>query len=254
MEIPAREGMKTILSVATAAGVKRIIVTSSFAAVGGNLWKKDSHIYDEDDFAPLELCTDGYGRSKILQENIIREFIKESEESKRGIPEIVTLHPTFVIGPTLTSERVSSAEGIAKIMNRKIPGLPNITMPTVDIRDVALAHVNALTTPDLHKRRIILSHESWDMGKIADVLDEEFKRFGYRVQTRRIGYCPLKLASYFDDQVKTILPLIGAKIEAKSNAHLVGVNYERFSIEKSLIDMGHSLIDQGLVTPDRRPK
>ena len=52
----------------------------------------------------------------------------------------------MVVGPTLTSERVSTPEGIAKIMNRDIPGLPAMCMPMVDVRDVAAAHVKALFT------------------------------------------------------------------------------------------------------------
>lgn len=68
----------------------------------------------------------------------------------------------MIIGPTLTSERVSTPEGIAKIMNRSIPGLPAMTVPSVDVRDVAQAHVNALFLPagKLNGKRIILNKDS----------------------------------------------------------------------------------------------
>lgn len=118
----------------------------------------------------------------------------------------------MIIGPTLTSERVSTPEGIAKIMNRDIPGLPVMTVPVVDVRDVAEAHVKALLQPGLHGKRIIINKEQQTMIALAEILHEEFRKYGYRVQTRRVGYCPLKLASYFDDQIKTILPMIGADI------------------------------------------
>ncbi len=111
-------------------------------------------------------------------------------------------------------ERVSTPEGIAKFMNRTIPGVPNLTMPMVDVRDVATAHIRALATPGLHKQRIIINSESNTLVFIAQVLDEEFAKYGYRVQTRRIGYCPLKIASYFDSQVKTILPMVGVNLTA----------------------------------------
>ncbi|TNV77483.1 hypothetical protein FGO68_gene10332 [Halteria grandinella] len=197
---------------------------------------------------------DAYGKSKIAQEQVIRQYIRDNEGKE--IPEIVTLHPTFVIGPTLTSERVSSAEGIAKIMNREIPGIPEMSMPSVDVRDVATAHINALTYPNLHGKRIILNKESIRFTAIAQILDEEFKQHGYRVQTRRIGFCPLKLASFFDDQVKTILPLIGTDVVAENNLskELLGVNYDRWTIKQSLVDMGYSLIEQGLVPEKRKPQ
>jgi hypothetical protein len=81
----------------------------------------------------------------------------------------------MVVGPTLTSERVSTPEGISKIMNRDIPGLPNMTVPTVDVRDVATAHVRALLTDGLHGKRILINKESMTMIQLAEILDEEFK-------------------------------------------------------------------------------
>ena len=69
----------------------------------------------------------------------------------------------MVVGPTLTTERVSTPEGIGKIMNRDIPGLPNMTVPSVDVRDVAVAHIKALFTEGLHGKRILLNKESTTM-------------------------------------------------------------------------------------------
>ena len=83
----------------------------------------------------------------------------------------MTLHPTMVIGPTLTTERVSTPEGIAKIINRNIPGIPNMSMPTVDVRDVADAHVKALFAKDIHGKRIIISKASQTMVELAQALD-----------------------------------------------------------------------------------
>ena len=114
-------------------------------------------------------------------------------------------------------------------MKREIPGVPNIALPTVDVRDVALGHVRALLTPGLHGKRILTTNKTMSLTEIADILDAEFKQYGYRVQTRRIGYCPLKMASWFDSQVKLILPLVGASVTAdnKLSNELLGLNYER---------------------------
>jgi dihydroflavonol-4-reductase len=106
----------------------------------------------------------------------------------------------MIIGPCITPERVSTPEGIAKILNRNIPGLPAMSVPSVDVRDVAQGHVNALLAPQgkLHGKRILLNQASQTMIDLAETLAKEFKQFGYNPQTRRIGYCPLKLVSYFD--------------------------------------------------------
>jgi nucleoside-diphosphate-sugar epimerase len=71
--------------------------------------------------------------------------------------EIVTLHPTFVVGPSIIAERNSSVEGILKIMNRSIPGVPNLTMPSVDVRDVAEAHYQAFIREGLQGQRFLIS-------------------------------------------------------------------------------------------------
>jgi len=74
----ARDGMNTIIEAALKNKVKRIVVTSSFSTILGDHWRKGDrdHIYTEDDFAPMELTQDGYARSKITQETIIRDFLR----------------------------------------------------------------------------------------------------------------------------------------------------------------------------------
>ena len=80
----------------------------------------------------------------------------------------------------------------------------------IDVRDVALAHVNALLAPDIAGKRIIIYKEQVLLSEMANILDSELSQYGYKVQTRTLGYCPLKCASFFDEQIKIILPFYGA--------------------------------------------
>ena len=82
---------------------------------------------------------------------------------------------------------------IAKIMRRGIPGLPNIMFPTVDVRDVAKAHYLALVTPGIQGQRFIINNESLYFMDYANILHEEFKQYGYKVQRRSIPLWTLKL-------------------------------------------------------------
>lgn len=140
-------------------------------------------------------------------------------------------------------------------MNREMPGLPVMSLPSVDVRDVALGHVRAMMLPGLHGKRILLNKESAKITDFADMLDAEFKQFGFRVQTRRIGFCPLKMASYFDSQVKLILPFIGIDLYAENTVskEVLGLTYDRWTLKETIVQMGYSLIEKGLV-PDKRPK
>ena len=71
------------------------------------------------------------------------------------------------------------------------------------------------------------------LDDIAMVLREEFSKYGYRPQTRKIGYWPLKLASYFDSQVAYVLPMIGTRITLENSLSktLLGITYERYSFK-----------------------
>jgi nucleoside-diphosphate-sugar epimerase len=97
---------------------------------------------------------------------VIRYFIAQQDrnivDSSKKL-EIVTLHPTAVFGPTLISECTGSIEGIVKIMRRDVPGLPEMWLPCVDVRDVAEAHIEALVKPGLHGQRILLNKDSFQM-------------------------------------------------------------------------------------------
>ena len=81
---------------------------------------------------------------------------------------------------------------------REIPGCPKLHLGYVDVRDCAKAHLLAVQTPDINGGRIILSANSAWMKDIVLILAEEFNHQGYRVSTADIGYCPLKMASWFD--------------------------------------------------------
>ena len=137
-------------------------------------------------------------------------------------------------------------------MNREVPGLPaGLVVPCVDVRDVAEAHVRALVSErSLNGERIPVSKASYLMAEeIAEILRGEFEEYGYRVQTRRVGYWILKLASYFDNQVKIVLPMIGINLtfSNKLSKELLGMTYDKYSFKDTLIETGYSLIKQGLI-------
>ena len=87
---------------------------------------------------------------------------------------------------------------------------------------------------------------------IAAFLDEELKQHGYRVKTKKVSACPIKLLALIDSQMKILVPYIGHQIEADNtlSKELLGLTYPH-NAKDSIIEMGYSLIDNGLV-PDKR--
>ena len=115
--------------------------------MNGTAWKGDeSSMYTEDDFAWDQQNHDelnAYMTSKCLQENECIKYLKENKD-REDLTEIVTLHPTFIIGPPLNHLSSSSLEGVQKMVGGSLPVVPRLHIPSVDVRDCAQAHVNAL--------------------------------------------------------------------------------------------------------------
>jgi len=136
---PAVEGTKAILEGAKLHKVKRVIITSSVATIfDEGLSKKE--IYDESHFNSINKKTPAYVKSKILAEKAIFEFLEKEK------PEftICTLHPSLILGPGVLQDPTSSMKAIKDFMNKKYPAVPKFYFGTIDVRDLAAAHIKAL--------------------------------------------------------------------------------------------------------------
>jgi nucleoside-diphosphate-sugar epimerase len=153
--------MQAMITAAIKNRVKRIVVTSSAHTMYGEHMKDRAvNTYSELDFASIDNTEDPYIKSKIYQEEVIREFLKEQDKWVIDYKlEIVTLHPSFIVGPTLTNDTTSnsSLEYITRYMRGDVKGVLNMMLPTVDVRDVAFAHYLALVLPNISGERIALS-------------------------------------------------------------------------------------------------
>ncbi len=149
--VPAREGTLRVLSAARAAGVRRVVLTSSFAAVGYS--PKAVRDYTEEDWTdPDTPGLQPYPRSKAIAERAAWDHFKENP----GDTELVVLNPTFIIGPTLVTSLRSSLVAIKAIANGTMAVLPRQRFGVVDVRDVADAHLKAASTPEAADKRYLL--------------------------------------------------------------------------------------------------
>ena len=113
--------------------------------------------------------------------------------------EVITIHPSFVMGPPLIPDRNSTVEAISKFARGEIPGLPAIQHPMICVRDVAQAHYLATFKSGIGPwQRFQITREAWPFRKIASHLDENYRDQGYKIRPRNVGYCPMKLAACFD--------------------------------------------------------
>jgi nucleoside-diphosphate-sugar epimerase len=149
--VPAREGTLRVLRAAREGGVRRVVLTSSFAAVGYS--PKAVRDYTEDDWTDPD--TPGlppYPRSKTIAERAAWDYI----EQHPGDTELVVLNPTFIIGPTLVTSLRSSLVAVKAIAEGTLPALPRQRFGVADVRDVADAHLKAAATPEAAGKRYLL--------------------------------------------------------------------------------------------------
>jgi len=147
--VPAREGTLRVLRAARDAGARRVVLTSSFAAVGYT--PKPAADYDEDDWTdPDTPGLAAYPRSKAVAERAAWAFV----EREGGDTELVVVNPTFVLGPTLSTD-LSSLQVVRAMLVGSMPAVPRQRFGLVDVRDVADLHLRAMATPEARGRRYL---------------------------------------------------------------------------------------------------
>ncbi|NAS24574.1 NAD-dependent epimerase/dehydratase family protein [Herbidospora sp. NEAU-GS84] len=161
--VPARDGALRVLAAARAAGVRRVVLTSSYAAVGYTA-KPGGH-YDESDWTDPADDIPAYIRSKTVAERAAWEHVRE-----HGGPELTVVNPTGVFGPLL-DRRLSASTGLVKaFLEGVMPVVPRMYFGVVDVRDVVDLHLRAMTHPDAAGERFIgvggPATSLYEMGRI----------------------------------------------------------------------------------------
>ena len=208
---PAVEGTERVLKAAAAAGVTRVVLTSSTVAVL-NETKPDT-LQDEADWCDTHLpSTTPYAKSKTLAERAAWEIAKA-----RGL-KLTTINPAFVVGPPLDEHYGSSLGLVERILKGKDPMMPPIGFPMVDVRDVAEMHLRALQRPETIGRRYISASGSMAMVDMGRTLKAAYPT--RRIPTREAPKAIVRLLALFDPAIKSILPKLG-HLERVSNARAV---------------------------------
>jgi dihydroflavonol-4-reductase len=148
---PARDGVLRVLRAARAAAVHRVVLTSSFAAIGYGHGLAD-RVFDEEDWTNVD-ATDvqPYMRSKTLAERAAWDFV--GEHGRR--PELCVVNPVGIFGPALGPDVSASLGLVVALLNGGMPGAPRLYFGVVDVRDVAELHLLAMTSPAAAGQRFI---------------------------------------------------------------------------------------------------
>jgi nucleoside-diphosphate-sugar epimerase len=247
--VPAREGTLRLLRAARDAGVKRVVLTSSFAAIGYGHPDQEKP-FDETQWTNLE---DGgippYHKSKTIAERAAWDFIAR----EGGKLELSVVNPVGVFGPVLGPDFSTSIEIVKRLMDGALPGSPKIYFGAVDVRDVADLHLRAMENPAAKGERFLaVAVDFLAMRDIARILKNRLGAAAKRVPTRQLPNWLLRLAALRDDGVRQILPELGKKKNGSGEKAKRLLGWNPRSNEDAILATAQSLARFGLLK--NRPK
>ena len=242
--IPARDGALRVLRAARDAGVQRVVLTSSFAAVGYG-HPRTSRLFTEEDWTDINgPGVTPYVKSKTLAEQAAWRFV----EDEGGGLELATINPVGVFGPVLGKDFASSVEIVRRIVDGALPGYPNLSLQAVDVRDVASAHLLAMTNPAAKGQRFLATADGvFTMKELGGVLKSNLGDAGRRVPTRSIPNIGVRIAALFDKPLRQIVPELGDVKEASNAKAREVLGWTPRTKEDAVVATAESLIRLGLV-------
>lgn len=248
--IPAREGALRVLKAARDAGVRRVVQTSSFAAIGYGAQPADRPLSEENWTDPNSSEIRAYVKSKTLAERAAWEFIAREGSAL----ELAVINPVGICGPVLGSDFSSSIQLVQRLMNGAIPGCPRLSFGIVDVRDVADLHLRAMTNPSARGERFLaVAGDHMTIQEIAQVLKARMGDAAARVPTRVLPDWMVRLASLADSSLSQYVPELG-KLKNSTNEkarRLLG--WTPRTREDALAATAESLVRLGLLRNSRKP-
>jgi nucleoside-diphosphate-sugar epimerase len=242
---PAKEGTLRVLKAAADAGVKRVVLTSSLAAISGGHPADNARVYTEDDWSVVGRCPP-YPKSKTLAERAAWDFVASLDGD--APMELCVINPGAVLGPVLNRHYSTSGEVVRKLLAKELPGTAKIGFAWVDVRDVASAHLAAMTIPGAAGQRFCCAIEfSW-IDEVADILARRFRPDGWTVPTRKLPSFVVRVVAMFDPTVKTVVSDLGRVRRVSSDRIRSVLKWQPHSLEEMVVSMGETMIQQGIVS------
>ena len=231
MIVPAVEGTLRALRATKKAGVKRVVLTSSALAMMGSMKTGTFGSKDWTNTGAAKVST--YTKSKTLAEKAAWDFVTSQTGENRM--ELVTINPGGVFGPPLGRNITGQTMTLVDQMLRgKMPMVPNVAFPMVDVRDVAALHVQAMTLPDAAGQRIIAAiAEPRSFAEVAQIL----KNNGYKGPSTRVAPSfLLRFMSLFDREAKGMVGMLGMNLSADNSKTRSLFDWTPRPFEQSVIE------------------
>jgi nucleoside-diphosphate-sugar epimerase len=243
--IPARDGALRVLAAAERAGVRRVVLTSSFAAVGYS--RNNLEVpFTESDWTDASGPHTPYVKSKTIAERAAWDYVANPDVAL----ELSVINPVAIIGPVHGRDFASSIGMVLMLTTGMMPGNPKLSFGIVDVRDVADLHIRAMTNPKAAGERFLAVSKSpvWvhDMAKSLRRLTPEFAT---KVPKRKLPSWMVRMAAKRQPALASFTSELGKAKQISNDKATQLLGWQPRSVEESLEATVRSLADVGVISP-----
>jgi dihydroflavonol-4-reductase len=240
--VPAREGTLRVLGKGLDHGVKRVVVTSSIAAVRPAKGAEKQTLNEEDWTDPDSPDLTPYVRSKTIAERAAWDLVRERGAEDR----LAVINPGAIIGPVLHDDTSYSLQTIERLL-KGLPGVPRLGFNFVDVRDVADLEVRAMTSPEAGGKRFIAVTKWLWMADAGKILRERLGDEASKVPTRTIPNLLVRGMALFDGGIRSVVGALGKRTDLSSERARSVLGWSPRAIEDTIAETGQSLVDHRVV-------
>ncbi len=236
---PARDGTLRVLRAARDARVKRVVVTSSFAAIGYGHAQQDRAFTEEDWTVADAQEVPPYMRSKALAERAAWDFI----EREGGALELSVVNPVGIFGPVLGADFSSSIAIVKNMLDGAMPACPRVYFGVVDVRDVVDLHLRAMLSPAAKGERFLaVAGEPVSMLDLAKVLRAHLGESAARVPKEELPDAVVRAMAVENPKLREVVSQLGC-IRRSSNEKAKRIlDWSPRSNEEAIVATGESLV------------
>lgn len=241
---PAVDGTRRALSTALAADVERFVVTSSMAATSYGHDKGRSAPFTGADWTNLEgRGVNAYVESKTLAEKEAWMLV----DSAGRHDDLAVINPNVVLGPLLDEDPGTSPALVGRLMDGSVPAAARIWFAVVDVRDVAEAHVKAMTDPNAGGRRFAMGEKTLSFLEFADAIREGMPEFAKRLPTRTVPDWMVRLFAFVDKDIRGNIGELGVVRRTDSSEVVKLLGRPLIPAREAVLATARSLVEQGIV-------
>ena len=237
---PAVSGVDFVVKAAIKHKVKRVVLTSSGASI------TDTHDgkthFTEDDWTDVNHPkTTAYYKSKTLAEMHAWDLV--NAQTGKSKTELAVINPLVVIGPTLSEDIGTSNDFLRQILVGKVPAAANLHFGFVDVRDVATAHIMAMTHKKAAGERFIANTKEMWLIELTTFLNKA----GYKkAPLRKMPNWLVKVFGLFDAPTKMISQLLDVERFTPADKAKKVLGWQPRDIEESIIETAEQMRALGL--------